>query len=56
MAIGKDKIRRSVTYTKENFKLISKKAKEEKTTISKLINNLIEKEYGNGKTNWWNRL
>ena len=45
MAIGKDKLRRSVTYTQENYELISKKAKEEKTTISKLINKLIQKEY-----------
>lgn len=51
MAIGKDKIRRSVTYTEKNFKIISKKAEEKKTTISKLINELIEKEYDDGKTN-----
>ena len=51
MAIGKDKIRRSVTYTERNFKLISEKAEEKKTTISKLINELIEKEYDDGKTN-----
>lgn len=50
MAIGKDKIRRSVTYTEKNFEIISRKAEEKKTTISKLINELIEKEYNNGKT------
>lgn len=52
MAIGKDKIRRSVTYTEKNYELISKIAKEKKTSISNLINDLIEKEYKeDGKTN-----
>ena len=47
----KDKHRRSVTFTKENYKIIEEVAIKEKTTISKLINRLIEKEYiENGKT------
>jgi len=56
MAIGKDKHRRSVTFTKDNYKIIEEIAIKEKTTISKLINRLIEKEYiENGKTDWWHR-
>ncbi|WP_317368714.1 hypothetical protein [uncultured Tyzzerella sp.] len=52
MPVAEDKIRRSVTFKKELYKSIQEIAKKEKTTISKLINELIEKEYSqNDKTN-----
>lgn len=43
MAIDSEKnIRRSVTYTKENYAFLCKYTKENNTTITKIINKLIE--------------
>ena len=52
MAVSEDKIRRSVTFEKELYKLIQEISRSENTTVSKLINKLIEMEYiQDGKTN-----
>lgn len=52
MPVAEDKIRRSVTFKKDVYKLIQEISKKENTTVSKLINELIEKEYlENDKTN-----